>query len=44
MAAAIRYALTRMSRLRPYLNHGILEIDNNTAFDFNGVKFFLQSK
>ena len=31
LAAAIRYALTRMVRLRPYLNHGILEIDNNTA-------------
>jgi hypothetical protein len=31
LAAAIRYALTRMVRLRPYLDHGILEIDNNTA-------------
>ena len=31
MAGAIRYALTRMKRLRPYLDHGILEIDNNTA-------------
>ena len=31
LAAAIRYALTRMARLRPYLDHGILEIDNNTA-------------
>jgi len=31
LAAAIRYALTRMTRLRPYLDHGILEIDNNTA-------------
>ena len=31
LAGAIRYALRRMSRLRPYLEHGILELDNNTA-------------
>ncbi len=31
LATAIRYARTRMARLRPYLDHGILEIDNNTA-------------
>ena len=31
LAAAIRYALTRMQRLRPYLDHGILELDNNAA-------------
>jgi len=31
LAKAIRYALTRMRRLRPYLDHGFLEIDNNTA-------------
>ena len=31
LAAAIRYALTRINRLRPYLDHGFLEIDNNTA-------------
>jgi transposase len=31
LAVAIRYALTRMKRLRPYLDHGILELDNNTA-------------
>jgi hypothetical protein len=31
LAKATRYALTRMKRLRPYLNHGFLEIDNNTA-------------
>ena len=31
LAAAIRYALTRMAPLRPYLEHGILEIDNNAA-------------
>ncbi len=31
LAAAIRYALTRMPRLRPYLDHGALEIDNNAA-------------
>ena len=30
-ASAIRYALTRMARMRPYLDHGNLEIDNNTA-------------
>ncbi len=31
LAAAIRYALARMPRLRPYLAHGILELDNNPA-------------
>jgi hypothetical protein len=31
LAAAIRYALTRMERLRPCLDHGILELDNNAA-------------
>jgi transposase len=31
LAAAIRYAITRLKRLRPYLDHGILELDNNTA-------------
>jgi transposase len=31
LSGAIRYALTRMKRLRPYLNHGFLELDNNTA-------------
>ena len=31
LAAAIRYGLTRMKRLRPYLDHGILELDNNIA-------------
>ncbi len=31
LAGAIRYALTRMDRLRPYLDHGILELDNNAA-------------
>lgn len=31
LAGAIRYALTRMKRLRCYLDHGILELDNNTA-------------
>ena len=31
LAAAIRYALTRLQRLRPYLEHGFLELDNNTA-------------
>jgi transposase len=27
----IRYAITRIKRLRPYLDHGFLELDNNTA-------------
>ncbi len=31
LAGAIRYALTRIKRLRPYLDNGILELDNNTA-------------
>lgn len=34
LACAIRYALTRMNRLRPYLKHGILELDNNVAERF----------
>ncbi len=31
LAAAIRYALKRMERLRPYLHNGMLELDNNVA-------------
>jgi transposase len=31
LAVAIRYALTRMPRMRPYLANGILELDNNVA-------------
>jgi len=31
LAAAIRHALVRLPRLRPYLEHGVLEIDNNAA-------------
>ena len=31
LADAIRYAITRLKRLRPYIDHGILELDNNTA-------------
>lgn len=31
LAMAMRYGLTRMKRLRPYLDHGFLELDNNTA-------------
>jgi len=31
LAAAIRYTLNRMDRLRPYLDHGILELDNNAV-------------
>jgi transposase len=31
LAKAIRYALTRLPKVRPYLDHGGLELDNNTA-------------
>ena len=31
LAQAIRYAIARIRRLRPYLDHGFLELDNNTA-------------
>ncbi len=31
LAGAIRYAITRLKRLRPYLENGILELDNNAA-------------
>ena len=31
LAGAIRYALARTVRLRPYLDYGILELANNTA-------------
>lgn len=31
LAKAIRYALTRIKKLRPYIDHGILELDNNSA-------------
>jgi hypothetical protein len=31
LAAAIRYALARMERLRPCLDNGILESDSNAA-------------
>jgi transposase len=31
LAGAIRYALARMKRLTPYLEHGFLELDNNAA-------------
>ena len=31
LAGAIRYGLTRLKRLRPYLNNGRLSIDNNAA-------------
>ncbi len=31
IAKAIRYALTRVSKMRDYLDHGVLELDNNTA-------------
>ena len=31
LAGAIRYALTQMKKLRPWLDHGFLELDNNTA-------------
>ena len=31
LASAIRYGLTRLKRLRPYLNGGHLSVDNNAA-------------
>lgn len=31
LAKAIRYALTRLPKAQPYLDHGFLELDNNTA-------------
>ena len=31
LAQAIRYAITRMKRMRAYLDNGICELDNNTA-------------
>jgi len=31
LAKAIRYALTRMKKMRGYLDHGFLELDNNFA-------------
>ncbi len=31
LAGAIGYAITRTRRLRPYLDHGTLELDNNSA-------------
>jgi transposase len=31
LAVAVRYALTRMKKLRPWLDHGFLELDNNAA-------------
>jgi transposase len=31
LAKAIRYALARVPKARPYLDHGFLELDNNTA-------------
>jgi transposase len=31
LAQAIRYAITRMKRMTPYLENGICELDNNTA-------------
>ena len=31
LAKAIRYALSHIKKLRPYIDHGILELDNNSA-------------
>ncbi|MEH6631244.1 MAG: transposase [Halopseudomonas aestusnigri] len=31
LAWAIRYAITHNKRMKPYLDHGFLELDNNTA-------------
>jgi len=38
LAVAIRYALTRMVRLRPYLDHGILDIDNSEPLSAIGPR------
>jgi transposase len=31
LARAIRYALSRMSKTRPYIDNGFMELDNNTV-------------
>ena len=31
LAKGIKYALTRLPKARPYLDHGVLDLDNNTA-------------
>ena len=31
LAKVIKYALARLPKARPYLDHGFLEFDNNTA-------------
>jgi len=31
LAKTIRYSLTRLPKARPYLDHGVLEMDNNTG-------------
>ena len=31
LAQAIRYALNRLPKTRPYLDNGFLELDNNSA-------------
>ena len=31
LAGAIRYAISRMKRMGPYLENGLCELDNNTA-------------
>ncbi len=31
LAKTIRYVLSRIKRLRPYLEYGVLELDNNSA-------------
>ena len=38
LAVAIRYALTRMKRLRPYLDHGNLELDNSEPLSAIGPR------
>ncbi len=43
LATAIRNALTRMTRLRPCIDHGILELDNNALRLLNGPCEWSQS-
>ena len=43
LATAIRYALTRVTRLRPYIDHGILELDANALRLLSGPCEWSQS-
>jgi hypothetical protein len=44
LATAIRYAVTRMARLRPYLDHGILEIDNSETLFAIGSRTMVECR